>query len=108
MALRDKAIALSLSLNAIVTGLEQYRGSNYPGQLAAFLKPLVEEYDAAVYVMRSREQAAAAIDALAECMDSVSAAATKGGMELFDESVLEQYWDLHTIFREATFRDQSL
>ena len=106
--LRDKAIALSQTLNAIVTCLAQYRGSDYPGELAALMKPIVAEYDDAVFVTRSRERAAAAIDALAECMDSVNAAATRGEMDLFGESVLETYWELHTIFREAIYRDESL
>lgn len=108
MVLRDKAIALSQTLSAIVAGLEQYRASDYPRQLAAVLKPIVAEYDDAVFVSRSRTRAAAAIDALAECMDSVNAAATRGEMDLFGDSVLETYWELHTIFREAIHRDESL
>ena len=108
MSLRDKAIALSRTLNAIATALEQIQDSEYTREIAAFLKPIVAQYDQAVYVTRSREQAAAAIDELSECMDSVNAAVTKGEMDLFDEPVLEQYWELHTIFRESRYRHQSL
>lgn len=108
MTLRNRAITLSRTLNAIVAALEQYQDSEYTRELAAFLKPVVAQYDQAVYETRSREQAAAAIDELSECMDNVNAAATKGGMELFGESVLAQYWELHTIFRESRYRHQSL
>ena len=108
MMLRDKAIALSRTLNAIVAALEQYQGAEYAREMAACLKSVVARYDQAVYVTRSRKQAAAAVDELSEHMDDVNAAATKGGMELVGDSVLAQYWDLHTIFRETRYRHQSL
>ena len=106
--LRDKAIALSQTLNAVVAALEKYQRSEYITELAAYLSPIVARYDEAVYVSRSREQAAAAIDASSECMDSVNAAATRGETDIFGESVLERYWVLHTIFRESRYREQSL
>ena len=108
MTLRDDAIALSRTLNGIVTALEQVEDSIYMRELATFLKPVVSQYDQAVYATRSREQAAAAIDELAECMDKVNAAVTRGEMQLFDDAVLAQYWNLHAIFREARYRHQSL
>jgi len=57
MTLRDEAIALRRNLSAIVAVLEQVAGSEHPRELAAFLKPLVRQYDEAVHVTRSREQA---------------------------------------------------
>ena len=108
MSLRDKAIALSQTLNAVVAALERYQESDYIRELAAYLTPVVARYDEAVYVTRSREHAAAAIDALSECMDSVNAAATRGEMDIFGEPVLERYWDLRTVFRESRYREQSL
>lgn len=62
MTLRDKAVALSRTLNAIVAALELVEESEYAREMAAFLKPFVVRYDQAVFVTGSGEHAAAAID----------------------------------------------
>lgn len=66
MSLSEDAIELSKTLNQIVQGLEQYRGSFYPRQMARILAPIVAEYDEAVFVNHSREAAASALATLKE------------------------------------------
>lgn len=41
-------------------------------------------------------------------MDEVNGAATKGDMALSEDSTLDLFWDLSTLFREARFCGESL
>jgi len=91
-----------------VAALEQVEDPEYAREMVALLKRVVARYDQAVFVTRSREQAAAAVDELSEWLDNVNAAATRGGMEIFGDSILAEYGDLQPIFRETRYRHPSL
>ena len=99
---------LSKVLNLIVQGLEHYQGSAYTRQMARALATLVAEYDAAVFTNRSRDAAAAALAVLKEYMHNVNGAATKGDLDFVAGSVLDQYWNLQTIFQESKYCGMSL
>jgi hypothetical protein len=108
ISLRKDAIELSKVLNLIVQGLEQYQGSAYTRQMARMLAPVVAEYDAAVFTSRSRDAAASALAVLKEYMHNVNGAATKGDLNFVADSVLNQYWNLQSIFQESKYRGVSL
>ena len=49
MSLRDQAIALYGVLNSVLRALKQSHASEYPGELASILTPIVADYDEAVF-----------------------------------------------------------
>jgi hypothetical protein len=110
MSLRKDAIELSVALNQIVAGLFAYEsGCNlHATNLAKRLGPMVQAYDLAVFIRPSREEAHEAISALAESMDAVSAASSKGEMDFGLSEAINQYWKLYTIFRELKYRNELL
>jgi len=110
MPLRKDAIELSVALNQIVGGLLAYEsGCNlYAMNLAKRLGPSVQTYDRAVFVRPSRDETRDAISALAESMDAVSTASSKGEMDFGLSAAINQYWKLYTIFRESKYRDELL
>jgi len=69
---------------------------------------MVAAFDQAVFVRPSRDDAGQAIAILAQCMDAVSTASSKGEMNFGFSEAINQYWELHTVFRESRYRDESL
>jgi hypothetical protein len=110
MSLRKDAMELSFALNEIVEGLCSYKSGRNKlcRDLASRLAPMVERYDQAVYVRRSRQDAAEAISALSEDLHAVSTASSKGEMDFAFNKAINNYWRLHTIFRESRHREESL
>ncbi len=111
MTLRDEAIILIRALRSIVESLELCeRGviAAHATQLAARLRPHVEDLDDAVNLEHSRESAQAALTAMSPLMDMVSAMAAKGELAAFENGAIDAYWRLHTIFRETRFAHQTI
>jgi hypothetical protein len=74
------------------------------------LKPLVSQYEKAININKSKEHAKLALTELAPLIDRIGAASSKGDMDIFDENntALEDYSELYTIFRESKYNDAQL
>lgn len=106
--LRDQAQRLGQVLQEIVHDLGRY-GVDYTSRLAAALRPQVDAFTRAVIEERSRIHAQEILSDIAPVMEEVSGAATKGEMPIFaDQTLLDRYWELHTIFRETRFAKEAL
>lgn len=111
-ALQQKAAELSACAHEIVDRLENHRGKphqiEYGRALAKGLRPLVAAYDHAVFVARSREAAADALNEMNERVRHAGVSASKGEMDFDFGSAMNTYYELHTIFRDARYRSDSL
>jgi hypothetical protein len=107
MSLRKDAIELSRVLSEIVASASNRRSGSI-AELARSVAENVAKYDRAVFEKRSRVEASDALADFAEVVSALSAASTKSELDLFEGELLSRYWRLHTIFREARYRDQSL
>ena len=106
MTLKDKARGLVEVLRSVCAALDGYDAddrADYARRLARELHPLVDGFEHAVLVLKSRETAQGFLADIQPIMEVVNAAATKGDMGIFKDDVLNQYWDLQTIFRENRF-----
>jgi hypothetical protein len=111
MSLSADAIELSEVLNSILTALGSYdhgRHEAYARAVRRRLAPLVKAYDRAVFITRSRQQAADLAASIKHELENLSAASTKGEMGIIEDEVLDRYWHLHAIFRETRHRDKSV
>lgn len=111
-SLQSSALKLSRTLNNIVTGLQSNTGRNaaYAQASAAELAPLVAQYDRAILVAHSREQASEALNIIVEFMNDLIAD-TRNRKMSFGFShwlAMRTYDDLHDIFRATKHRDGSL
>ncbi|MFC1453906.1 hypothetical protein ACFLQL_01865 [Verrucomicrobiota bacterium] len=108
MTLQDKALNLVNVLRDIVRYLEEY-GIDYTSRLANTLHPQVEELFIAINEKRSRPRAQEILTGIAPVMHEVNGAATKGEMNIFpDNTLLDRYWDLSTIFQESRYTNETL
>ena len=105
MSLRGDAAKLSKALNQIVAGALRNR-SEYATSLAYRISPIAERYDAALQA-HSREGANSALGELRADMGELSGLVAHRLITLPGNS-LDRYWELHTIFRESRYRDQSV
>ena len=113
MTLRNDAEALLASLISIVAGAEAYsekHKNNYIGGLTKAIKPLVDEYTIAIKERKSKEEAKEALSQMSEFIHELNGASTKGEMDIFPESnkSLNEYWRLHTIFKELKYKEHQL
>lgn len=107
MSLRNDAVELSRVLNQIVESAKDSR-SEYVAGLVKRIAPAVARYDAAVFELHSRDVASSALAEVADDLDALSAAATKGELHTFKGNALDLYWRLRTIYRESKYRDEAL
>ncbi len=111
-SLQSAALKLSGTLNNIVTGLRSNTSPNaaYAQASAAELAPLVAQYDHAILVAHSREQASEALNIIVEYMNDLIADTRKRKMSFgFSHWLaMRTYDDLHDIFRATKYRDSSL
>lgn len=113
MSLQRKAARLSAALNAILEASETFALRNadvYIAGIVRELRPEVVGFTDAVERTRDKEAASEALKALARHIAALSSASTKGERNIFPatDDALTLYWDLHTIFREARYRNESL
>jgi hypothetical protein len=111
MSLASEAQELIESLKLVVAGLEAYdkdSRSDYTMKMAARLKPLVESFDRIVTVDKSKELAKQQFDEIRELMHNAMGAYTKGDVYFVEDSVLDKYWQHHTIFQESKYAHESL
>ncbi len=110
MSLRDDAIRLADILGQIHHGLltfDQDERADYTRTKGAELAPFIKAFRDALNT-RSRESAQDVLENMAPLLDEINGAATKGEIKFVAGKVLEQYWELRTIFREARYRGQPL
>jgi hypothetical protein len=111
MTLATQAHELVQLLRAVVVALDRfdcYEQREYTRSLADRLRPFAAQFETAVVSERHRASAERVLADLAQVMDEVNGAATKGEMEIFDDDTLSRYWDLSTIFQDSRFSGQSL
>ena len=109
-SLRAAAIELSSALNQVLSGLLSYDSvdASHARRLASTLGPHVEDYNHAVFVTRSRDEAGQALSEMTAYMRTIMGATAKDGMVLGIHHALWRYWELRMIFREAKYREDSL
>lgn len=107
MSLRKDAIELSKILNQIVARVSDSHPA-YIAEMARGIAENVVRYDRAVFDKCSRGEASDALSELAEVVSTLSVASAKGELDIFKGDLLDRYWQLHTIFRETRYRDQTL
>jgi hypothetical protein len=111
MSLASEAQELIESLKLVVAGLERYDKDSrrdYTTKMAARLKPLVESFDRIVTIDKSKELAKQQFDEIRELMHNVNGAYAKGDIYFVEDSVLDKYWQHHTIFQESKYVHESL
>jgi hypothetical protein len=111
VSLRSDAVELARLLREVVRGLNDYDADNrssYTRSLAQRLRPLVEAFDFAVSIDRSRESADRALTSIKIEMAEVNGAATMGDIAFVADGVLDPYWELCSIFQEQRYRGQAL
>jgi hypothetical protein len=110
--LRAAALELSATLDKILSGLQSQTGANapYAGAIVAELSPLIAQYNQAVLVARSRDEADRALTEVVACMNDFKAGKKKRGMHFGFRHMLEmrKYESLTDIFRETRYRNDSL
>lgn len=108
-----RARDLSTTLKKITFALEEYLGKKPDcvpcREWVNRLRPLVGEFDDVVNTHGSREHASRLLTEIGKVMSEVNSAVS-GWCEIpiLDSMELNKYWELHTIFREARYRDQYL
>jgi hypothetical protein len=111
-SLQSSALKLSRTLNNIVTNLQSNTGPNsaYAQASSGELAPLVAQYDHAILVAHSREQASEALNIIVEYMNDLIADTRKRKMSFGFRHwlAMRTYDDLHDIFRATKYRDSSL
>lgn len=111
MSLQSQAVGLSKALNTILAGLCNYAlddRRSYTQAAAQRLGPLVEAFEHAVTVERSRQHAEDLFAMIKQEMEELSAAKCKGDINFVEDVVLDKYWELKTIFQESRYRDSTL
>ncbi len=99
-------------LDQVIEHLEAYDLDDrrqYTQSLATQIRPLVGSLRAAIRSGSTRDQLRESLGPIDEVMREINGAATKGEMEIFRTAfgpgsppgLLDAYWDLNTIFREA-------
>ena len=108
MTLKLDANRLVQILRDISRHLERY-GDDYTSHLAARLDPQTEALAKAIDVEHSIPHARAIMADIATMLEEINGAATKGGMSIFpDPSLLDEYWNLRTIFQESRYAHETI
>ena len=114
MSLRASAIELVLVLQRVIQALEAFKhpyGASYAYDMANRLRPLVTDFDRAVTIEKSRDQASNILSDIIPLMHNINGASTKGDLAIFpnySDRTLERFWDLKTIFQEGRYSNEAL
>jgi hypothetical protein len=110
MGLREDTQRLLETLQSVAARLGAFRGSpakrEYTDHLQRRLVPLVEDLRSLIDGRADRAEILRAMAEITAVMHEVNGAATKGEMNLFPEGLLNQFWQLSTIFQEQRYRDE--
>ena len=108
MTLKRDAHSLVQILRDISRHLERY-GDDYTSHLAVMLDPHTEALAMAIDVEHSIPHAREIIADIAPILEEINGAATKGDMSIFpDPSLLDEYWNLRTIFQESRYANETI
>ena len=113
MSLKGDAIKLSVALHSIVLDAKNYSYQNKHKGIAALandIEKLTIQYDKAINIDKSKEQAKNVLTALAEPMNRLMGYSGRGEFDIFNntDGAIENYGDLYTIFRELKYKNKDL